>query len=159
MVLHDHQEARAMSTCIAYRDEDGRLCGAPATIFDAHRGRMVCRAHVPQLPRLRRLAGRAHATHPGLLATTLAEETDEDLAQQLGCDVATVLRLRLCYPRGPSAGRATSPASPRASAAMPGRWMPCSSGWAQGARISESERTRGSERARCGYETFLMSTP
>lgn len=32
--------------CIAYR-EDGRLCGAPATVLDLQRGGMVCAAHSP----------------------------------------------------------------------------------------------------------------
>ena len=37
-----------MSTrCIAYRDEDGHLCGAPVTIYDDHRGGRVCPAHAP----------------------------------------------------------------------------------------------------------------
>ena len=52
--------------------------------------------------RLRRLAQHAVATRPRLLlATALAEETDASLAAALGCDVATVLRLRLCYPPRP----------------------------------------------------------
>ena len=51
---------------------------------------------------LRRLAARAIATRPRLLlATALAEETDEALTAALGRDVATVLRLRLCRPPRP----------------------------------------------------------
>ena len=51
---------------------------------------------------LRRAAVGALATRPGLLlATALAEYTDEALAQQLGCAVAAVPRLRICRPPRP----------------------------------------------------------
>jgi hypothetical protein len=53
--------------------------------------------------RLAHLAVRAITTAPGLLlATQLAELTDEWLATRLGCAPAAVVRLRLCYPPRPA---------------------------------------------------------
>ncbi len=57
---------------------------------------------MPTDTRLRRMAVRAIATEPGLLlATALAEFDDAELAAQLGCDPAAVVRLRLCRPPRP----------------------------------------------------------
>ena len=57
---------------------------------------------LPNDRHLRRLAQRAIATRPGLLlATALAEFDDDTIAERLGCDVAAVLRLRLCQPPRP----------------------------------------------------------
>jgi excisionase family DNA binding protein len=36
-----------MPKCIAY-DDEGKICGKPATVFDRQRGGLVCAAHAPQ---------------------------------------------------------------------------------------------------------------